>query len=126
LDGVNLLPYLMGENVTKPHATLYWRIDGMWAIRHGDWKLVHGQAGENAPELFDLAADVGEQRNLATQQPERVQELQKLWNAWNDEQAAAKKTEGKAGKKGKKKAREAKKAKRKSARSTTDPNSSGS
>ena len=46
LDGVNLLPYLSGENSGRPHETLYWRIDGMWAIRHGDWKLVHGKADE--------------------------------------------------------------------------------
>ena len=49
LDGVNLLPYLTGENPARPHQTLYWRIDGMWAIRHGDWKLVHGRAGNDRP-----------------------------------------------------------------------------
>ena len=88
LDGVNLLPYLTGENSARPHQTLYWRIDGMWAIRHGDWKLVHGQAGDTAPELFDLAADIGEQHDLAGDQPAKVQELKTLWNAWNAEQAA--------------------------------------
>ena len=67
LDGVNLLPYLSGENSARPHQTLYWRIDGMWAIRHGDWKLVHGRAGNTAPELFDLAADIREQHDLAAE-----------------------------------------------------------
>jgi arylsulfatase A-like enzyme len=88
LDGVNLLPYLMGENAERPHENLYWRIDGMWAVRHGDWKLVHGKPGETAPELFDLAADIGEQHDLATAQPAKVQELQTLWNTWNTELAA--------------------------------------
>src|SRR5204862_509761 len=64
-----------------------WRIDGMWAIRHGDWKLVHGRADESAPELFDLAKDVSEKQDLATQQPAKVKELQALWNTWNSEQA---------------------------------------
>jgi arylsulfatase A-like enzyme len=121
LDGVNLLPYLKGENSARPHETLYWRIDGMWAIRHGDWKLVHGMAGESDPELFNLAADVGEQHDLATEQPAKVQELQKLWSAWNDEQAAAKKAPDKAAKKAKKKARADKKAKRNAAESNTKP-----
>jgi arylsulfatase A-like enzyme len=87
LDGVDLLPYLTGEASGRPHQTLYWRIDGMWAIRHGDLKLVHGQAGKDPPALFDLAVDVSEQNNLAAAQPAKVQELQSLWSAWNSEQA---------------------------------------
>lgn len=102
LDGVNLLPYLSGENSGRPHQTLYWRIDGMWAIRHGDWKLVHGRAGDDAPELFDLASDISEQRDLAMAQPGKVQELQTLWNTWNEEQAPAQLAKAKAGKKAKK------------------------
>jgi arylsulfatase A-like enzyme len=107
LDGVNLLPYLAGENTTRPHQTLYWRIDGMWAIRHGDWKLVHGQAGKGAPELFDLAADVGEQHDLATDQSAKVQELQSLWTAWNAEQASPQRAKDKAAKKARKAKRRA-------------------
>ena len=37
--------------------------------------------------LQDLAADIGEQNNLAAAQPGKVQELHKLWYAWNAEQA---------------------------------------
>lgn len=109
LDGVNLLPYLTGENAARPHQTLYWRIDGMWAIRHGDWKLVHGRADESLPELFDLAKDVGEQQDLASKQPAKVEELQKLWNAWNAEQAKPVQPQDRAAKKAKK--AKAKKAK---------------
>jgi arylsulfatase A-like enzyme len=110
LDGVNLLPYLAGENKTRPHETLYWRIDGMWAIRHGDWKLVHGQANDEAPELFNLAVDVSEKNNLAATEPTRVQELQKMWYSWNAEQAPPAKENDKAGKKAKRAAKAAKKA----------------
>ncbi len=87
LDGVNLLPYLGGEKAGRPHETLYWRIDGMWAIRHGDWKLVHGRADDSPPELFHLAADIGEKDDLAKAQPAKVKELYELWSAWNAEQA---------------------------------------
>jgi arylsulfatase A-like enzyme len=88
LDGVDLLPYLKGDTSSRPHEDLFWRIDGMWAVRHGDWKLVHGKPGDTAPELFDLANDIGEAHDLATSQPAKVQELQALWTAWNAEQAA--------------------------------------
>ncbi len=40
LDGVNLTPYLLGQNATRPHETLYWRYGEQWAVRHADWKLV--------------------------------------------------------------------------------------
>ena len=40
LDGVNLLPYLSGENAGQPHDTLYWRSGPQWAIRKGDRKRV--------------------------------------------------------------------------------------
>jgi len=42
------LPFLTGSTKGRPHETFYWRIDGMWAVRHGDWKLVHGQAGNGS------------------------------------------------------------------------------
>ena len=86
LDGVNLLPYLKGENAGKPHETLYWRFGEQWAIRHGDWKLVVGR-GINQPGLFNLADDLAEANDLSDKQPEKVQELRSLWQAWNAEQA---------------------------------------
>ena len=87
LDGVNLLPYLSGENKERPHQTLYWRIDGMWAIRDGDMKLVQGRANSSPPELFDLANDVGEKSNLAARQPEKFKELKAMWDDWNTQMA---------------------------------------
>lgn len=111
LDGVNLLPYLSGKESGKPHQTLYWRIDGMWAIRHGDWKLVHGRADAGAPELFNLATDVSEQHDLSTTQSAKAQELQNMWNAWNAEQAPPQRAKDTTGKKAKRAAKAAKKAK---------------
>jgi hypothetical protein len=35
------------------------------------------------PELYDLAADIGETKNLAEQRPETVAALQKELDAWN-------------------------------------------
>jgi arylsulfatase A-like enzyme len=114
LDGVNLLPYLTGEDSSKPHETLYWRFGDQWAIRHGDWKLLVANGGGKEPELYNLVADIGESRNLAAEHPDKAQELRSLWEKWNAEQAPpsapreqpakAKAGKAKAGK-GKKKAK---------------------
>lgn len=86
LDGVDLMPFLKGANTAKPHETLYWRFGEQWAVRHGDHKLVKSrQMGE--PQLFDLASDIGEAKDLSADQPDRVKELRALYDAWDAEQA---------------------------------------
>lgn len=96
LDGVDLLPYLTGAKTDSPHEALYWRFGGQMAIRKGDWKLVKapGMAGSAeiwggteastaGAELYNLTEDIGEKRNLAANEPDRVKELAAAWNAWN-------------------------------------------
>jgi arylsulfatase A-like enzyme len=87
LDGVNLLPYLKGEKDGRPHETLYWRFGKQWAVRHGDWKLVGGNGGDLAGELYNLADDISESNNMAASNPDKVRELKSLWENWNAEQA---------------------------------------
>jgi arylsulfatase A-like enzyme len=111
LDGVDLMPYLTGAETGRPHPTLYWRFGPQWAIRDGDMKLVVSNGGSGRPELYNLATDIGESKNLAASQPEKVKELQAMFNKWNAEQAppsARDAVRGKgAGKKGKKKTKKA-------------------
>src|SRR5262249_51396524 len=40
IDGVNLLPHLLGESKDPPHQSLYWRFGPQHAIRQGNYKLV--------------------------------------------------------------------------------------
>jgi len=83
LDGVNLLPFLSGEKNSAPHATLFWRTGGPGgnnAIRRGSLKLV--RLGKAEPELYDLAADIGESKNLAAEKPEVVKELVSAIAEW--------------------------------------------
>ncbi len=89
LDGVDLMPYLTGKQTSRPHQTLYWRYGPQWAIRHGDLKLVVSKGGSGQPELYDLAIDIGESKDLASAQPAKVKELQVLWDKWSAEQARA-------------------------------------
>ena len=76
MDGVDLIPHLTGEITTPPHDTLYWRGEGpggKYAIRRGDWKLV--RLDDRPAELYNLAADIGESKNLAAEKPDKVAEL---------------------------------------------------
>ena len=84
LDGVNLLPYLRGENTGRPNDTLFWRMGEKHAIRDGDWKMLVEQ-GAPAPALFNLAADIGEKNNLAAAQPEKLKELVARYDAWSSQ-----------------------------------------
>ena len=81
-DGVDLVPYLNGSIDGRPHDTLYWRSGPNWAIREGDWKLIH--AGDRY-WLYDLSQDIGEQKNLAAERPEIVEKLKNVYDRWNSE-----------------------------------------
>ncbi|MFM7749427.1 MAG: sulfatase-like hydrolase/transferase [Opitutaceae bacterium] len=94
LEGVDLLPFLAGGKKGAPHDALYWRFGQQMAVRAGDFKLVRydGNAdtltgARNQPpsalRLYNLAADLGETRDLAAAMPEKVRELPAKWDAWN-------------------------------------------
>jgi arylsulfatase A-like enzyme len=97
LDGVNLLPYLKGQRSDSPHASLFWRLGGQFAIRSGDWKLVRydeaadhqdirsaqNQKARFTPvRLYNLAHDPSEKEDLARKEPERFNELTEAWKTW--------------------------------------------
>jgi arylsulfatase A-like enzyme len=81
LDGVNLLPYLGGQNNQPPHDVLYWRFGKQMAIRQGDWKVV--KYDDTPAQLYNLADDIGEKHDLAAKQPEKFRQLDALWQKWN-------------------------------------------
>jgi arylsulfatase A-like enzyme len=73
LDGLSLLPELLGETAVghkqEQHEYLYWEFNGWAAVRMGNWKAVRPPKA-TAWELYDLAKDLGETHNLAEQRPE--------------------------------------------------------
>jgi arylsulfatase A-like enzyme len=87
-DGVNLIPHLIGGVKTPPHERLFWRMSGKqsFAVREGAWKLV--RTGEAAPELYNLATDLGEQHNVAEANPELTKRLVAALADWNKELVA--------------------------------------
>ncbi|MCE9631454.1 MAG: sulfatase-like hydrolase/transferase [Planctomycetia bacterium] len=96
LDGTSLLPVLAGTGTIPPrdlcwHYPHYANQGGRPAgaiISAGREKLVeHFEDGRT--ELFDLAADEGERKDLAGERPERVAELLERLAAWRRDTAAA-------------------------------------
>ena len=82
LDGVNLVPFLAGEEAGRPHDTLCWRMGTRHAIRQGDWKLLV-ETDQTDSALFNLAEDVGERSNLAARHLEVLETLQAAYDAWD-------------------------------------------
>ena len=82
LDGVNLLPHLSGEKSSPPHEALYWRFGPQMAIRMGNYKLVKA-TGINQPQLFDLAADIGETKDLSAEKPDVARSLLEKYEAFS-------------------------------------------
>lgn len=51
------------------------------SLREGDWKLIENYE-DGRLELYDLAADPGERRDLAAEQPARAREMRARLDAW--------------------------------------------
>ena len=84
--GLSLVPAFDRDGTVK-HEELWWEHEGNRAIRVGDLKLV--AAGKDGRwELYDLATDRTETKDLAREQPEKVRELARRWEERRDEFAA--------------------------------------
>ena len=87
LNGLSLLSVFKGNTLSD--RTLYWEHEGNKAIRVKDWKLV-SKSTDKIPyagpwELYNLATDKTELKNLASKHPEKVRELDAIWNKWASE-----------------------------------------
>jgi arylsulfatase A-like enzyme len=82
-DSVNLLPFLKGENPGTPHERLFWRSGPQWALREAQGKLV--RRAQQADELYDLADDPGEARDLAETKVQKAKVLSAALDTWDRE-----------------------------------------
>ena len=80
LDGVNLVPFLTGEEKGIPHEQLFWRkYDAKeYATRKGDMKLL--SLKDEQEELYNLDKDISEKNPLESK--EDVQKLNDLYKDW--------------------------------------------
>jgi arylsulfatase A len=90
-DSVSMLPALLGNAKDRYRETLvHHSITGRFAVREGQWKLClsPGSGGWSAPrdpeavkrglppdQLYDLASDLAETKNVAAEHPEIVARL---------------------------------------------------
>jgi arylsulfatase A-like enzyme len=93
-DGRDLPPLLgrswgevLAGRAESPRAGrdyLAWEVFGNRAVRQGQWKLrwQYKPLGTGTWELYDLAADPGERKNLAGERADKVRELTTLWDEY--------------------------------------------
>ncbi|MFI3258574.1 MAG: sulfatase [Rikenellaceae bacterium] len=79
LDGVDFLSPLKKGKEMKSRDLFWGDEKGNYAMRRGDWKLV--VKGE-AIELYNLADDVAESRNLTSERPEIAAEMRAEVEQW--------------------------------------------
>ncbi|MCK0188936.1 sulfatase-like hydrolase/transferase [Arenibacter sp. F20364] len=80
LDGVDLLPFLQGKRIDRPHINLFWKKEARGAVRHNDWKLI--RFPDRPAELYNIIEDVSEVNDLASTYPEKVKEMYKILFNW--------------------------------------------
>lgn len=87
--GRSLRAWLEGraEAAHPPGTSTGWELFGRRAVRQDDWKAVYvpDEAGVSAWQLYDLSNDRGEIDDLATEQPEKLQDLLALWRTYVEE-----------------------------------------
>ncbi len=83
-DSVSLLPLLRGEEKPVRVYAISHASSGLPALRKGSWKIIFGPDSDGtraradvAPtgQLYDLASDLGETKNLWVEKPDLVAEL---------------------------------------------------
>ncbi|MEC7565542.1 MAG: sulfatase-like hydrolase/transferase [Planctomycetota bacterium] len=94
-DGADIWSILL-DGKGSGHATLHWDCGHQWSIRDGDWKLKvianaeaterqnkheHCDSGKGT-ELYNLAMDPAETKNLAEQYPDIAMRLNQLHQRW--------------------------------------------
>ncbi|HEX3655029.1 MAG TPA: arylsulfatase [Pirellulales bacterium] len=76
IDGLSIAPTLLGEPGQKRHEYLYWEYESAGraqAVRFGDWKAVRNHVNKSpnsTPELYNLASDPSESKNVAAENPD--------------------------------------------------------
>ena len=90
LHGVNLIPFLKGENNNDPHEFLFWRnnfmqndpklrIEGS-AVRYGDFKFIKNKETD---ALYNLKKEISEQTNLKSEKNNIYDSLNIKFKKWS-------------------------------------------
>jgi arylsulfatase len=86
LIGKSWAPMLAGqaESIRTDQDYLAWELFGNRAVRQGDWKLrwQYKPFGKGDWELFDLATDPAERKDLAAERPDKLTAMVALWDSY--------------------------------------------
>jgi len=88
-DGLSLVPLLRGSKSGLGRKAIYWHFPlyqargctPCSAIRAGDYKLIE-YFEDYRVELYNLADDIGETKDLSKTNPEKADELRKMLHRW--------------------------------------------
>ena len=78
IEGRNVWSILAGEKATLAEPVFYWKTDAAQGLLEGDWKLIAPASGVSSAELYNLAADPTEQKNIASEYPGRVESMGRI------------------------------------------------
>lgn len=96
IDGKSLVPVILSRKAVSLHHTFFWQNGGgnvpQWAVREGDWKLLHNPLQAEASEmssdkmfLVNMKRDSSERVNQAEKYPQMVDSLEKKYQLWYKE-----------------------------------------
>jgi arylsulfatase A-like enzyme len=89
IDGISMVPTLLGRTQTNQHDFLYWEFHErgfQQAVRMGRWKAIRPQA-EEPLELYDLQNDLAEKRNIAAEHSEVISKIESYLKSARSESA---------------------------------------
>lgn len=86
MNGVSMMGWLKGnmEMIHSQNKAHVWELYGRRSVRKGDWKAewMEDPYGNNEWELYNLVEDIGQQNNLAKDNPEKLKELVEAWKIY--------------------------------------------
>ena len=83
IDGISLKP-LFSEEIAERKAPIGFRFQGKIALVENRYKLLSQTLRGGRYELYDLASDPRETRDLATEEPQICERMKQALLAWND------------------------------------------
>jgi arylsulfatase A-like enzyme len=80
IDGISMLPALLGKPQTNQHSFLYWEFHEKGfrqAVRMGDWKAI--RFGVDGPmDLYNLKTDFQEKKNVGSEHPDIAAKIEEV------------------------------------------------
>ena len=83
-DGVDILPIVKGE-VKRRTEPLAFDFQDQAALIDNEYKIYSDDSGQHFA-LYNIRTDMGENNNLANEQPQKLNEMVAYWNQWKDSQ----------------------------------------